>query len=74
MLRLGEHSGLPVGLGNGDTSKLADVLMVATVEIESMEPSRISLGRRSPVQEDTADTLCDVVTLAHVGKDIKMLS
>ena len=74
MLRLGEHSGLPVGLGNGDTSKLADVLMVATVEIESMEPSRISLGRRSPVEEYTADTLCAVVTLAHVGKDIKMLS
>ena len=75
MLRLGEHSGLPVGLGNGDTSKLADVLMVAAVEIESMEPSRDSLGRRSPVEEDTtADTRCAVVTLAQLGKGIAMLS
>ena len=69
MLRFGEATGLPVGLGNGDTSKLADVLMVAAVEIDSTEPSRVSLGRRSAVV-DTAETLCVIVTLAHVGKDI----
>ena len=70
MLRLGEATGLLVGLGNGDTSKLADVLMVAAVEIDSTEPNRVILGRSR--MEDTADTLCAVI-LAHVGKDITML-